>query len=435
MDLLRFPNERYFDKLVDLYREKYAGRNIDLIIATLRPSLDFLERYRDELFRGIPVLYTELDTRLLDSLPPNSQVAVVTGRFDMEGTLDLALGLHQHIREVFVVSGASQMDRELEGLARSSFRGFADRVRISYLTGLPMEELLRSLSALPEQSLIFFLTDFQDADGKAFLSTQALSLIAEVAEAPIYRISELFIGAGAVGARVYSFSKLGENTARSALRVLSGEQPGSVQLLEEKADRYVFDWHQLERRGISEDRLPPGSIIRNKDFSVWENYRWQILGLLLALILQAMLISALVIKLRKRRQANLALSESERQLQRAADEWKTTFDSIPDLIMLVDRDFHILRVNSALVSFCELSLDRILGSTCDGLVGETEKPLERSLLDKAMKTGNHEETWANWPRHWPMKSTSRSRQSSPTHRPPSASFRLPTRTSGRFARS
>ena len=276
MDLLRFPDERYFDKLVDLYQEKYGGQNIDLIIAVLRPSLDFLEKYGDGLFRGIPVLFVELDTRFLDdhALVPHHATAV-TGRFDMGGTLDLALGLHQKVREVFVVSGASQMDRNLEALAKNAFRGFADRVKFSYFSGLPMAELLQKISALPEHSLIFYVTFYQDGDGKAFLPHQALSMISEVAKAPIYGTSEHFIGAGMVGAYVYSFAGLGVKTAQSALRLLSGDRPDAIAPLEEKADRYIFDWRQLKRWGISEERLPPGSIIRYRDFSLWETYRWQ----------------------------------------------------------------------------------------------------------------------------------------------------------------
>ncbi len=392
MDLLRFPNEQYFDKLVDLYREKYAGQKIDLIIAILRPSLDFLEKYRDELFRGIPVLFVELDTRSLGDHASQLHAATVAGRFDMEGTLALALGLHQNVREVFVVSGTSQMDRELEGLARNAFRGFEGRVKFSYLSGLPMAELLRRISALPEDSLIFYVTFYQDANGKAFIPPQALSMISEVARAPIYGTSENFIGAGMVGAHVYSFSGLGNKTAQSALRILSGEEPGAIEPIEEKADQVIFDWRQLKRWGINEERLPPGSIIRNKEFSLWEAYRGQILGLTAVLILQALLISALVINLRKRRQANLALSKSEEQLQRAADEWKTTFNSIPDLIMVLDREFRIVRVNSAMVSFCDLPLDQILGNTCDALMQGTEKPFACSLLEKALATGSHEET-------------------------------------------
>ena len=63
-------------------------------------------------------------------------------------------------------------------------------------------------------------------------------MISEVGRSvPIYGTSEYFIGAGMVGARVYSFSRLGEKTAQSALRLLSGEKPGAIEPLEEKADQ------------------------------------------------------------------------------------------------------------------------------------------------------------------------------------------------------
>lgn len=392
MDLLRFPNERYFDKLVDLYREKYAGKTIDLIIAILCPALDFLEKYRQELFRGIPVLYLELDTRLHHDHTSELHAATVTGRLDMEGTLHLAMGLHRSVREVFVVTGASPYERELEGLARNAFDEFDGRVKFSYLSGPPMAELLQKLSALPEDSLIFYVTFYQDGNGKAFLPQPVLSMISEVARVPIYGTSENFIGAGMVGAHVYSFSRLGDKTAQSALHLLSGEKPGTIEPLEEKADRYVFDWHQLKRWGISEDHLPPGSVIRNREFSLWEAYRGQILGVAAILILQALLISALVINLRKRRQANEALRKGEEQLQRAADEWKTTFDSLPDLIMVLDHAFRIVRVNSAMVVFCDLPLEEILGKTCDALMQGTKKPFACFLFEEVLETGEHEET-------------------------------------------
>lgn len=389
MDLVRFPSEGYFERLVDLYREKYAGLKIDLIIALLRPSLDFLSKFRDELFNEIPILYFDLDTRLLDSQRSGLPVATVTGRFDLEGTLALALELHQEVREVFVISGASQMDRELEQLARSVFPGFGERVAFSYLSDLPMAELLQKVAALPEHALIFYLTFYQDGNGKAFVPHQALSMISEVARVPIYGTSEYFIGAGMVGGHVYSFSKLGDRTAQSALCLLSGETSGTVEPVEEKADQYIFDWRQLRSWGLTEERLPPGSIIRNKDFSLWETYRREILGLVLVFVLQTLLISALVINLRKRRQANLALKRSEEQLQRAADEWKTSFDSMPDLIMVLDREFRIIRANSAMVLFCGRPLDQLLGNTTDFLLRETDNPFQRLLLEEVLERGGH----------------------------------------------
>ena len=35
-------------------------------------------------------------------------------------------------------------------------------------------------------------------------------------------------------------------------------------------------------------------------------------------------------------------------LARAKDEWQRTFDAVPDLVMLVDRDYRVQRVNLAM---------------------------------------------------------------------------------------
>ena len=391
MDLLRFPQEQYFEELVRLYRQKYAGRNLDLIIAILGPARDFLARYQEELFPGTPVLYVDIDTRLVDESSVQPHAATVTGRFDLEGTLNLALGLHPEVRDVFVVSGASQVDRELESLARKAFGGFEDRLGFHYLSGLPTDELLHKASQLPSQSIVFFLSFYLDAHGRTFLSPQAVSMLSGEAGVPIYGMSEHFIGTGMVGGRVYSFTELGEKTAQSALRLLSGDRHEQIEPLEVKADRVVVDWRQLKRWSISEGSLPPGSIIRNKDFSVWETYRPQILGIASALALQAILISALLSSLIKRRKANQALSRSEEKLQLAASEWKTTFDSIRDPIMVLDRKFRIVRVNGAAVSFFDTPSDTLMGETCEDLNHGCLKPFDRRLLERTLETKRHEE--------------------------------------------
>jgi PAS domain S-box-containing protein len=390
MDLLRFPEERHFEHLVHLYRERYAGRKLDLIIATLGPSRDFLKRYKKELFPDTPVLFVDIDTRLLDQDDLRNDGAIVTGRFDLEGTLELALGLHREVRDVFVVSGTSPLDRSLEDLAKKAFRRFEDRVGIHWLSGFSMDDVLQRVSSLPEHSIIFYLTLYRDADGKAFLSHQALSTISEKASVPIYGMSEYYLGAGMVGGHLYSFSRLGDKTAQSALRLLSGERPDQIQPLEERADRFVFDWRQLKRWNIHEDILPPGSIIRDKEFSAWEAYRLQIVGVGSALILQFILITALVSNLIRRRQATQALIHSEEQLQKAADEWKTTFDSIPDPIMVLDRELRIVRVNEAAVALLGLPRDRILGNNVHPFLGERDKPFDRKLLERTLQTQKHE---------------------------------------------
>src|SRR5436190_3153328 len=62
----------------------------------------------------------------------------------------------------------------------------------------------------------------------------------------------------------------------------------------------VFDWRELQRWGISESALPSGSEIYFRQPTLWAQYRWQILGIIAALLLQAVLISWLIYEHRRR---------------------------------------------------------------------------------------------------------------------------------------
>jgi PAS domain S-box-containing protein len=80
------------------------------------------------------------------------------------------------------------------------------------------------------------------------------------------------------------------------------------------------------------------------------------------------------------------------KVQKAAEEWQTTFDSIQDLVMILDQEFKIVRVNAAVLSFFKLPLESILGNHCFTLMHGTKGPVEICPLTTMMKTKRHEET-------------------------------------------
>jgi C4-dicarboxylate-specific signal transduction histidine kinase len=65
----------------------------------------------------------------------------------------------------------------------------------------------------------------------------------------------------------------------------------------------VFDWRQLQRWKITDDKLPPGSEVRFREASMWEQYRWQVAAIGAALLVQFLLIIFLYIEHRRRRKA------------------------------------------------------------------------------------------------------------------------------------
>ena len=76
----------------------------------------------------------------------------------------------------------------------------------------------------------------------------------------------------------------------------------------------------MQRWGISESRLPPGSEIHFRTLTVWEQYRWQILTTAAVLLFQAALISWLLYEHRHRLRSEAAAHELGGRLITAHEE-------------------------------------------------------------------------------------------------------------------
>ena len=65
----------------------------------------------------------------------------------------------------------------------------------------------------------------------------------------------------------------------------------------------------------------------------------------------------------------------EDKILHAAKEWRTTFDSIGDLISIHDKDFKIVRLNMAFANAFKMQPQEILGETCYELLHKEKGPL------------------------------------------------------------
>ena len=67
-----------------------------------------------------------------------------------------------------------------------------------------------------------------------------------------------------------------EHAAAAAIRILNGEKASDIKIPPSPFASPKFDWRQMQRWGISESSLPPGSKIDFREPTVWERYSWQI---------------------------------------------------------------------------------------------------------------------------------------------------------------
>ena len=144
-----------------------------------------------------------------------------------------------------------------------------------------------------------------------------LERLAAVANSPVYSWVDSAIGRGVVGGSLKDQTVQLEALGRLALRVLSGESADSIPVSSPNLNVREVDWRQLQRWGIDESRVPQGTQVLFKELSVWDRYRFYILGAAALMLAQTLLIAGLLVQRQRRRLAEEQVRGSEEALRAA----------------------------------------------------------------------------------------------------------------------
>ena len=315
-----FPDAASQQEIRASYIRKYRDRRPDLIITIDASALRFMVESHERFFPGIPVVFCGGAKELVDNSKLDPHFAGVWMVPQFAKTMDAALQLQPGTKHVVVVGGSAWEDRRYEALARKELRSYEARLEFTYLTDLEMPALLDQVKRLPSDTIILYLTFTRDAAGTRFMeATQSLPMVIAAANAPVFAMLDVFVGQGTVGGYVHSYTAQGQAAAGIALRVLQGERPQDIPLVE-GTNVYMFDWRALQRWRFRESDLPPGGTVLYRQPSLWEEYKWRMVGTFTLLALESLLIVTLLINLRHRRRAEESLKGLTGQLLQSQDE-------------------------------------------------------------------------------------------------------------------
>jgi signal transduction histidine kinase len=301
---------------VDYLRALFVKRRLDLVIAIGAPAVDFLQRHRQQLFPSTPMLITALEQRrvALAALTPND--AVVATTIDFAGAVENILRVLPETDNIAVVTGDSPIERYWVAQMRDELKPFNNRIVFTWLKDLSLDQMIKRVAALPPRCAIFFVILSVDAAGVPHEGAKALRQLHAAANAPIFSHGDVFFGDGIVGGPLISIENVGRQAAGVAVRILGGEAPGSTKIAPIGYATPKFDWRELQRWNISESRLPPGSEVYFRVPGMWEQYRLQMTAGLAALLLQAVIISWLLVERRRRYLAQAEATSRRREVVR-----------------------------------------------------------------------------------------------------------------------
>jgi signal transduction histidine kinase len=330
------------NELRDSILQKYRDHKLDLIVLLGPDPLRLFAEPPNTLYPDVPVVFCcsvpgQIDPRTTDSRSTGSWL-----QLDPAKTLDAALHLLPDTRQVFVVAGQSRYDRGLTALVKAGLSSYETRLDITYLTDLLLNELQERLRHLPSHSIVVYVSFFKDAQGREFLNTaEALPLITAASNAPVFGLSDTYLGRGIVGGFVVSFEEQGKIAARDVIEILGGKPPQEISVVHGPSV-YLFDWRELQRWNLDQRKLPAGSIVRFRQPTLWERYKWTVLTGLLIFVSLGLLTIYLLFKQKQLKRARKAqerlsgmlINAQEKERSRLASEIHDDFSQRLALLAL-----------------------------------------------------------------------------------------------------
>jgi len=288
----------------------------DLIIGIGGPAANFIQRHRDHLFPATPAVLTALEQRRVrsEALTKNDTVIPVVVNYRV--VFDNILRLLPNTKQVVVINGASPNEKFWRGELGWELKPYEDRLKLLYFDDTPFETILKKASTLPPNSAIFWHLMNVDAAGVAYEGDSGLKKLFAVANAPIFSYDDGFFGGEVVGGPMHSVLESSEKTAAIAVRILSGETAGDIKTPPVLFATPKYDWRLLQRWGISESRLPPGSAVYFRDPSAWDKYRSEIMAVCALFLLQGAMIFGLLLERRRRQFAEVQSRQRMSELAR-----------------------------------------------------------------------------------------------------------------------
>ncbi len=341
-------------KLYELYKHKYNSSKFDIIIASDDNALHFLRQYHRDLFAKTPVVFCGVNNIKAPNIVDRNLFTGILEVTAEKETLDLALKLHSGIKKVVIICGNSPSGNSRWNQVKRIFNDYPQLQFSRIDSSFSMPEIEEKMKKLTDDTIVIYATLYRDKTGHFFSLKEGVKRISSASRRPVYTYHCQVLLNGTIGGKVLGGLQHGLLAAKMSQRILRGERPADISIINKSLAEYKFDYNELKRFGIAISDLPKDSVVVRRPFSFYEEYKDLVWIIACSITLLVIIIITLLFNITRRKNAEDEQLKLAAKLQQARK-----MEAIGTLAGGIAHDFN--NILTAILGHAELAKMKLYG--------------------------------------------------------------------------
>ncbi len=360
LDAKRFNNDLYFLHTAEALKFKYENTSFQAIISCDDHAIDFLKKYRDSCFPGIPIFFCGVNNLLEEDFNEYPDIKGIFEANPIDKNIALIKKLLPDCEVILAVADSNtktnqiyqqRINRELEG----SLQG----IKLKISENETYNDLEEELASLPDNTAVLYFSYIVDANGEYLPHIPAARRLLRRCNRPVFTINRIYLSLNVVGGYVtdpYAHGASAAMMTADYLRGISLDDIFSRDYISDKLFPPVFNLKQLDLYSINLRNLPENAIIFDMEEFTRQKHKREIKYLLTTLLLvSVVLIYMLYINIQNRK--------IKQNLLEKENLWAGLTENLPVIIFRMDPNGNYSYINSQVTRFLGIERERIIGHT------------------------------------------------------------------------
>ena len=339
IDWKEYPTERALELFNEMIQYKYANKKIDLVVTTDDAALTYVMGQRDTVFKEVPIVSSGVSKDNYDLLTKGDPLITgVIEQVDIHSTIEVALSVNPDLHQLYIVHDQTESGKAMTDATIQTLANWYPDIEPIVITDMSIDQIIEEVGKLKSSDAILMTAYYSDINGRTIDFEDMIRSVSEATQAPVFSLYDFALNNGALGGSLLSGRETGKRAGELSVEILGGALPAQLPLVTEGFHINAIDYNVATAFNINVNHLSDDITIINRPISLYEQYKAQIITVLIIMGLMVIFIVILTYALRKTVKLKNELTEKHfeqiqlnEELTASEEELKAQFEALNEL--------------------------------------------------------------------------------------------------------